>query len=165
MRYLTTKRDWRYKTPWMLLIGEPGSGKSRFIQAVNEGRRAQLLPQEKRLRDPQSGWHFFDHAVVIDQDNKKRGNSSDKSEDDSKDLGIDESERESRFAYLLQLLHWYRPERPVDGIILTVNAKTLLHDDEPAALNALGESLFKQLWQAQKQSGLCAAGLSGGDPV
>ncbi|NQZ08010.1 MAG: hypothetical protein HRT35_12690, partial [Algicola sp.] len=136
MKYLTTKRDWRYNMPWFLLIGEQGSGKSELIKAATEDRKVQLLPREKHLKDPGSGWHFFNHAVVIDQDNKNQ-----------------DSGQAARFSYLIELLHWYRPERPVDGILLTVSANTLLHKGDGASLSALGENLFQQLWQSQKHSG------------
>ncbi|WDE09381.1 type VI secretion system protein [Thalassomonas haliotis] len=159
MKYLTTKRDWRYNMPWFLLIGEQGSGKTALIKAVTRGRRAQLQPREKKLKDPGSGWHFFDHAVVIDQDNKSPGNSD--GLDDALDqetpafheAELSPQQRNKRFSYLIELLHWYRPERPVDGIILTVSAKSLMKCREPATLLALGEDLFQQLWQVQKQTG------------
>lgn len=144
VKYLTTKRDWRYSTAWMLLIGEHGSGKSRMIDSVHSGRRAQLLPQEKSLRIPGSGWSFFDHALVIDQDNES---GNDKIEQ------LTEAQRNERFDFLMQQLHWYRPERPLDSIILTVSAKTLWQSKEPAALHALGEDLMQQLWRCQKTSG------------
>ncbi|WDE02754.1 hypothetical protein SG34_015005 [Thalassomonas viridans] len=158
MKYLTTKRDWRYNMPWFLLIGEQGCGKSTLIKAVTTGRRAQLLPKEKKLKDPGSGWHFFDHAIVIDQDNKDPDSNSEPLElleqaADVKAPEISVQERNKRFSYLIELLHWYRPERPVDGILLTVSAKTLLKCKEPATLLALGEDLFQQLWQVQKQTG------------
>ncbi|WDD96565.1 type VI secretion system protein [Thalassomonas actiniarum] len=159
MKYLTTKRDWRYNMPWFLLIGEQGSGKSALIKAVTKGRRAQLQPREKKLKDPGSGWHFFDHAVVIDQDNKAPGCSAELSDPLEREASsfhepeLSPQQRNKRFSYLIELLHWYRPERPVDGIILTVSAKTLLKCREPATLLALGEDLFQQLWQVQKQTG------------
>jgi type VI secretion system protein ImpL len=169
MQYLTTRRDWRYSTPWFLLIGESNSGKSTLIKGVNEGRRVQLFPKEKHLRDPSSGWHFFDYAVVIDQDNKKTARADESRADESRadessadgdsedaqpTMALDSNERASQFSYLVELLHWYRPERAVDGILLTVSAKSLLQSQQqPAALLALGNSLFEQLWQSQKHTG------------
>ncbi len=160
MQYLTTRRDWRYQSPWFLLIGEAQSGKSAFIQSVQQGRRAQLLAREKRLKDPGSGWHFFDHGVVIDQDNhiKSRSVEGLATNEQSDGVNINNAEvseeaRNERFNYLIQLLHWYRPERPVDGILLTISGKTLLHTTSSAELQILGEQLFNQLWQIQKKSG------------
>jgi hypothetical protein len=160
VQYLTTQKDWRYNTPWFLLIGENASGKNDLINAANEGRRTQLLPEEKSLKYPGSSWHFFKHAIVIVPSKQKEVNdttllSAYKKDDEENTAPVILAEQQyaERFKYLIQLLHWYRPERPVDGIILTVSATTLLNLDDPANLQVLGENLFKQLWQSQKQSG------------
>jgi len=181
VQYLTTQKDWRYNTPWFLLIGEHASGKNDLINAADKGRRTQLLPEEKNLKDPGSGWHFFKHAVVIVPSRQKVANdktllseSKDASEGVTSQEGNEnlkevltgktqkqltvpvnllEQQYAERFKYLIQLLHWYRPERPIDGLILTVSATTLLNLEDPANLQKLGENLFKQLWQSQKQTG------------
>ncbi|GLX80373.1 hypothetical protein tinsulaeT_37130 [Thalassotalea insulae] len=128
IQYLTTQREWRYKLPWTLLMGENGSGKSQLINAVKKGRRTNILPRERRLTGADSGWNFFDHGVIIEPDNNK-------------------------FRSLLGQLQLYRPERPIDNIILCISAKTLLSRESPAVLEELGEQLFQQLWQTQKISG------------
>lgn len=128
IQYLTTQREWRYHMPWSLLIGEHESGKTQLIQSVKKGRRAQLLPKEKRMLGTESGWHFFDHGVVIEP-------------------------KPDKLHTMLEQLHWYRPERPVDNIILCVSAQTLLSRDSSAVLEELGEQLFQQLWSTQKQTG------------
>ncbi|MBJ7540002.1 type VI secretion system protein [Marinomonas transparens] len=128
IQYLTTKREWRYQASWALLIGESESGKSQLIQSVKQGRRAQLLPKEKRLLGANNSWHFFDHGVVIES-------ASDALDDN------------------LEQLNWYRPERALDKIILCVSAKSLLNQEPPAVLEALGEQLFQQLWKIQKKTG------------
>ena len=193
LKYLTTQRDWRYKMPWYLLIGENDSGKNTFINAVKEGRRAQLLLREKQLQTKQSHWHFFDHGVVItsnsqnETDNswlmkaeqslspankkadKSNGSVNDKliienSDADEQLLNqpqqatliqseINKQEVSKSFQYLLQLLHLYRPERPVDGVILTVSIGTLIRAKTPAEQQQLGNQLYQQLWMLQKQTG------------
>jgi len=172
LQYLTTKKDWRYNTPWLLLIGESTSGKNELICAATDGRRTQLLPEEEKLKEPGSGWHFFEHAVVIVLGLEKvtvDTTHTAQSEADREQLtkvvndktnvnlpiptSFSDQQYIDRFKHLIQLLHWYRPERPVDGIMLTVSANTLLRVNEPAVLQALGENLFKQLWQSQKQTG------------
>jgi type VI secretion system protein ImpL len=32
--YLRTRREWRYRTPWMLLLGERGAGKTSALASV-----------------------------------------------------------------------------------------------------------------------------------
>jgi len=128
VEYLTTKREWRYQTSWALLIGEPACGKSQLIQSVKQGLRAQLLPKEKRLLKANSGWHFFDHGVVIETAAEQLNDT-------------------------LEQLNWYRPERALDKIILCISATSLLNPDTPAAIEELGEQLFQQLWKTQKNTG------------
>ncbi|WP_409419440.1 type VI secretion system protein [Marinomonas sp. RS-M-Aa-14] len=128
IEYLTTQREWRYQVEWSLIIGQEQSGKSQLVQSIKQGKRAQLLPREKRLLTAASGWHFFDHGVVIE--------SSIDTLDDN-----------------LEQLNWYRPERALDKIILCISAESLLHPDAPAALEELGEQLFQQLWKTQKKTG------------
>ncbi|MCJ8270462.1 MAG: type VI secretion system protein, partial [Psychrosphaera sp.] len=88
----------------------------------------------------------------IDQDNKNHGSES-LSDESGQSVAKNAEQQAARFSYLIELLHWYRPERPVDGLLLTVSAKTLLQIADPASLSALGEKLFQQLWQSQKHSG------------
>ena len=128
VRYLTTRRDWRYQTPWYLLAGVDHSGKSHWVKSVRTGVRAQLLTREKQLAAAGSEWHFFDQGVII------------------------EVEQESHFKQTVDLLNFYRPERPVDGLILTISAKALQQASDPVARRALGEALYRQLWSIQKQT-------------
>lgn len=128
IRYLTIQREWRYHMPWSFLIGELESGKTQLINSVKKGRRAQLLPREKRMLGSDSGWHFFDHGIVIEP-------------------------KPGKFNNLLEQFSLYRPERPLDNVILCISARTLLDKSSPAALDELGEQLFQQLWHTQKQTG------------
>ena len=128
VRYLTTRRDWRYQTPWYLLAGVDSSGKSSWVQSVRSGVRAQLLAREKQLAAAGSQWHFFDQGVII------------------------EVEQEKHFTQTVDLLNFYRPERPVDGLILTISAKALQQASDPVARRTLGEALYRQLWSIQKQT-------------
>ncbi|MGS2718787.1 type VI secretion system protein [Eionea flava] len=130
-RYLTTRRDWRYQSYWYLLTGqEPALSRSAWINDVQQGRRSHLLAREKKLVSDGSGWHFFDHGVVID------------------------IEDDSDFTQGVELLNSYRPERPLDGIILTLSAKQLLAAQESTAtLHEFGQNLYQKMWTTQKITG------------
>lgn len=130
LRYLTTRRDWRYQTSWYLLAGHDDSGKNEWIRSVKNGRRTQLQVKEQQLISKGSHWHFFDQGVVI------------------------EAENEDYFSEIVGLLNFYRPERSVDGVILTVSAKALRNVNDPSDLKSLGEVLYRQLWVLQKYTGL-----------
>ncbi|WP_353668831.1 type VI secretion protein IcmF/TssM N-terminal domain-containing protein [Marinomonas sp. THO17] len=127
LEYLTTRQAWRYRMSWSLLLSDQAADKRQLMTGVFSGRRDRLLPREKRLMGGGGGWHFYDHGVVIEGD-------------------------EATLAALVSRLHWYRPERPVDNLIVCISATSLLQEEE-AALDAVGEALFHQLWQVQKQTG------------
>lgn len=129
VRYLTTRRDWRYRTQWHLLTGLDGSGKSQWVDSIAHNTRTHLLAREKQLISDGSQWRFFDQGTII------------------------EVEQEKDFPHIVDLLNFYRPERPVDGIILTVSAQQLVAASEPTEQRQLGERLYQQLWQIQQKTG------------
>lgn len=131
IKFLVTRREWRYHLPWTVLIGEVEEGRHALISSVKTGCRANLLPKEKHMLGKSSGWHFYDNGVVIEASG-------------------------ANLADILNQLHWYRPERAVDNLVLVVSARILLESGasgQSAALSQYGERLFQQLWQAQKTSG------------
>ncbi len=131
IRYLTTRRSWRYQSAWYLMSGSDDS-RQGWLSSIKRGRRVQLSLKEKQLPADGSGWHFFDQGIIVDTP-------------------------ETHFDDIVRLLIRYRPERPVDGILLSVSARTLLNSLQSSAdqslLKNLGERLYKQLWTLQKQTG------------
>lgn len=47
----------------------------------------------------------------------------------------------------------YRPERPLDGVIVTVSIKQLLDTHHPDELKAWANQIFSQIWLTQKRTG------------
>ena len=130
VRYLTTRRDWRYQSSWYLLMGEEDSGKAEWVANLQQGRRTHVLSREKKLMANGSGWHFFDHGLIIDIEN------------------------ESDFTPGVELLNSYRPERPLDGIILTISAKKILQvKNNTTVLHEYGQTLYEKMWTVQKVTG------------
>ena len=135
LRYLTTRREWRYGVPWSVVLGEAGSGKSSLIRSVRSGRRTRLLLKEAHLAVANTEWAFFDGGVVIDlQDAPER----------SWDAAL------ARWRSVLDDIHAQRPERPLDAVVLTLSARTLL--SPPAdGLQALAEHNYQRLFELQKR--------------
>ena len=136
-RYLTTRREWRYRQPWVVLLGEAGAGKSSIAESISVGRRETLLLKEQRLSAPDSEWLFFNRGVLIDI-----GGATANGDEGS-------GERE-RWHEVLERLDDYRPERPVDAAVLTISAATLLRGDG-AELHDIAERCYRQLWEMQKR--------------
>lgn len=140
LKYLSTSREWRYSTPWYLLLGEEGAEPESLLAGIRLGKRAALLHKEKALKAAGSKWHFFDNGVVI------RCNNAVLQE------GAQGTCAMPKLSRLLELIHRYRPERPLDGLVVALSAQSLLEAKDIYARQALSERLFKQLWLVQKKS-------------
>lgn len=139
-------RRFRYTVPWFLLIGAQGSGKSTL--AASTGLNLPVGPPveaETGAAAPLKWW-FFDRGVLLDVDGGliRRG----------------DGRRADQVTWrrLLGLIDRYRPRRPIDGVVLTVAARDLVDEDGRARpgeeIAALGEALYKRLWEAQNRLGL-----------
>lgn len=134
LRYLSTRREWRYTSPWVLLLGEEDGGKSSLAASLSDGRRESLLLREQSLQADGADWYFCSGGIVIDP----QGGPA---ETDIKN--------EKRWHELLRAIDARRPERAIDSTVLVVSADTLLAPD-PDALRQMAERCYRQLWQAQK---------------
>ena len=139
-------RRFRYSAPWVLLMGPEGSGKTSLAGATGMsmpvGRPAEDLEDIR----PALRWWFFDQGVLLDADGtmirRRDGRRAD----------------QGTWRKLLSLLDRYRPQRPIDGIVLTISAGDLVDSEgRPKAQDEIGhlaESLYKRLWEAQTRLGL-----------
>lgn len=145
-RYVTGK-DYRYRIPWFLMIGEVRSGKTTLL--ANTGLNLPLGMTSEQVYGTKQGlnWSFFDRAVVMDvagdyilrEDGETSNNRS--------------------WNAITRLLQKYRPERPLDGIILTIPSTDLigaqhLTPEHRLRLERKASALYKKLWQAQKILGM-----------
>ncbi|MBW1765678.1 MAG: hypothetical protein JRJ65_01335 [Deltaproteobacteria bacterium] len=140
-------RKYRYRIPWFLMMGEEGSGKTTALSksglnlSMGKGIDIGLKGQQA------CNWWFFDRGVILDVAGdfvlRQDGRTSD----------------EKGWRALLRLLQKYRPERPLDGIVLTIPCSDLLGPKDQIA-ERLDQSvqkavhLYEKLWKAQKQLGL-----------
>ncbi|HET7321045.1 MAG TPA: type VI secretion protein IcmF/TssM N-terminal domain-containing protein, partial [Longimicrobiaceae bacterium] len=140
LRERVTNRSLRYRTPCFLLIGPAGSGKSTLLR--------ELRPEALAPSDPTDAlgcrWHFFDRAVAIEIDGRL--------------LHSDQQPAASHQGWLAmhRALRFHRPERPIDGVVLTIPASDLLGPRrlEGSALTARARALFKRLQSAQRILGV-----------
>lgn len=107
-----------YALPWYLVMGTPKSGKTSLV--LGSGLNFQNLPsqrqsEQKIIRPTRSvDWRMTNDAVFIDTAGRYQTE------------GIDAEE----WASLTETLKKYRGNRPLDGIILAVNAEKLLNSEE-----------------------------------
>lgn len=129
--YLSTRREWRYKQPWLLVLGEQGAGKSSLIGSVSATWRHHPPPHADQLQAEGMQWSYFRYGVLIDGDGKLAAAEPDSDQGKQWNKGLEQ-------------LNALRPERALDGIVLCVSARTLLHAKQSQRV-ALAENVNRQI--------------------
>jgi type VI secretion system protein ImpL len=139
-RHLRTS-DYRYRLPWVLLVGETASGKSGLLGRC--GLDLPLGPPADPVPEEGAGcsWWFLERGVVLDT----AGDFV---------LGADGKSSSRRgWNLLLRSLRTARPQRPLDGFVLAVPCAGLL-SAEAAAISQKAVLLCQKLRDAQRQLGM-----------
>lgn len=106
-----------YVLPWYMVIGESGSGKTtslssaRLASPFTDGFKVQGVSGTR-----QCDWWFFEQAVVIDTAGRYA-------------MPVHEIQDSSEWQKFLGLLIKYRRREPLNGLIVTVAADSLLKSD------------------------------------
>jgi len=112
-----------YELPWYLVIGETGAGKSTLLAEAGLDVPAQYT--QSRLFGPTQSCEFVlaNEAIVLDTSGRY--------------LSTDAEADDAEWRRVLALLRQSRPDCPIDGLIVTLPASTLLsrppHELEDAA--------------------------------
>ncbi|SMC25011.1 type VI secretion system protein ImpL [Andreprevotia lacus DSM 23236] len=107
-----------YRLPWYVIVGAPGTGKSTIFR--NSGLKFPLGdPKNDEAVDGVGGtrnckWLFSDKAVLLDTAGRYTTHESDRHAD------------AAEWEEFLQLLKKTRPRQPINGIMVSVSADTLL---------------------------------------
>lgn len=143
LKTYVTGRDYRYRAPWYVLAGESKSGKTSLLECTDLNESVKELADRTGRR---LNWYFFDEGVVIDVAGdfvlRKDGTSNHRG-----------------WNTILRLLQKYRPQRPLDGLVLTIPCTDLvgpaeLDHQRRFELEQKANALYKKLWQAQKILGM-----------
>jgi len=133
--YLRTRREWRYKAPWVVMLGERGAGKTSLLASLDDMHRQAADGREREIGvAPEkwlAKWHFLRGGVLIDVDGllptARAGSTNAK-----------------KWERLLDKIDALRPERALDGVMLTVSARTLLEAGGDKR-RELAEDIYRQL--------------------
>lgn len=117
-----------YKTPWVLILGEKNSGISSVAESLKKSNKFNSLLEGNPLVRQRQGWWPFDQGMLIDLQGL-----------------IDKSSRKEVVDELMRL----RPERPFDGVVLTISAGNLKNSTEQELIER-GIDLHDQLSQLQR---------------
>jgi type VI secretion system protein ImpL len=143
LKSYVTGRDYRYRAPWYLLTGPSNSGKTQLLESngLNEAVHELIHKSGRKIN-----WYFFDEGVIVDV----AGDFV---------LRKDGTANHRGWNTILRLFQKHRPQRPLDGIILTIPSTDLLGPADLAhqrrfELEQKATCLYKKLWQAQKILGM-----------
>lgn len=130
----------RYRIPWILLLGEPGAGKSTLIESSGIDRA--FKEASGSVQHVGVGWNYFNRGVVLDVGGEYLGDGSESSE--------------HAWQTLLHLIEKYRPQRPIDGVVLTISAAELIaaQGSSMEELAHKADMIHRRLWQAQSRFGI-----------
>lgn len=142
LKAITTGPAPRYRMPWYLALGPTDAGTSSMLDGVPLPRRVQPDDADAPLSRA-CHWHFFDGGVVLDIAGALV-------------LKRDGSHDEVGWRRLLSLLNRYRPERPIDGVVLTLSAEDVhgWRDRPDDELREIGAGLYARFRQLQNELGV-----------
>lgn len=137
-------RDAVYAAPWVLLLGQAGSGKSALAAAVELERPLDV--GESAEATDECALHVFETGVLLDP---RGGLLFGAGDDPDGDLG-------PGWRRLVAELLRRRPARALDGVVLTVPCSSLIGPDrlDGAGLAVLSRTLRRRLRDLQQQLGL-----------
>lgn len=102
-----------YALPWVLIIGERGSGKTEAIRAANPPASLSSAAGRQAISGTRScDWWFFDNLVVLDTPGRYT-------------FPMDERADGREWREVLSLLKRSRTREPINGVIVTVAADAL----------------------------------------
>ncbi len=121
-----------YVLPWYMVIGESGSGKTTAISSAKlSAPFAENLRTSGISGTRNCDWWFFEQAIILDTAGRWA-------------IPIDESRDKDEWRKFLKLLRKYRKREPLNGVVVTIAADTLLNT-KPEELEAEGQEIRQRI--------------------
>ncbi len=126
-----------YVLPWYMVMGESGAGKTTAITRSRLTPMLRETAQSKQISETSNcDWWFFSEAVVIDTAGRYVS-----PEGDARD--------HEEWDYLLALFDKYRSREGLNGLVIAIDAPTLLASDV-ATIESRGRSLRDRIDQLMR---------------
>jgi hypothetical protein len=136
-KFDTAGKDF-YGLPWYVMVGEPGSGKTEAIRHSQSGFPPGMQDEFQGVGGTiNMNWWFTNYAVILDTAGR---------------LIFDEVEpgSTSEWKEFLQLLKKYRPNCPINGLLLTIPVESLIRDT-PETMELKAGKIARQLEVIQRE--------------
>jgi hypothetical protein len=130
-----------YSLPWYMLVGEPGSGKTEAVRHCNVGFPPGLQDELQGAGGTiNMNWWFTNHAIIVDTAGR---------------LMFEEVAPggTSEWKEFLVLLSRVRPNCPINGMLLTIPADSLIRDTADSISKKAGK-IAQQLDSIQRTLGV-----------
>lgn len=146
LRRMVFGRDYRYQVPWVMVLGKVGSRPGDLFANAGLTLPAGPPSAEAIESDRSCSWWMLDRGVLLDLGSEYV-------------LRADGQTWDAKgWQTFLHLLQHYRPERPSDGVVLTLHARDLVealyNPDRRSALERQAGLLAERLEEAQRELGL-----------
>jgi type VI protein secretion system component VasK len=133
-----TGRQWerRYQVPWLMMVGEPGAGRTSLAASIGLRRPYGSPTQKEMARDSWGVW-LFEQGVVLDMP------------------AMTEEPTEEWRSVIRRLRH-LRGQRPIDGLMLAVPATELVGPKalDEVQLDRKAQRLFEKLQSLRGELGV-----------
>lgn len=129
-------KDYKYSIPWYLILGPSSSGKSSILNSLADLH----LPEQDANQTNFNGceWFMFMNGIVMEVKDNIFAAASTKSIV-NKDWQL-----------LSMLLAYFRPRKPLDGVVLTLPVDFLKRDEKfPAEKKIIAQNMFDNLFWMQ----------------
>ncbi len=126
-----------YSLPWYMVVGEPGSGKTEAIRHSNVGFPAGLQDELQGVGGTiNMNWWFTNKAVLLDLAGRLM-------------FGDVPAGMTSEWNEFLKLIKKFRPNCPVNGLLLVIPADSLIKDT-PEEISSKSQKIAEQLETIQR---------------
>ena len=138
--YLRKKGNPLYVLPWYLVLGETGTGKTSAINNARLSSPVAGIDRSGAMASTKNcDWWFFKEAIVLDAAGRYA-------------IPLNEGQDQEEWEKFLSLLARYRRREPLNGLIVTVAADTLLAG-EANRLREDGQNIRKRIDQLMRVVG------------
>lgn len=134
-------KDYKYSIPWYIILGPSLSGKSSILNSLSDLH----LPEQNSDQTNFNGceWFMFMNGIVMEV------------RDTVFSIGNTKSIINKDWQLLSMLLAYFRPRKPLDGIILTLPVDFLSREDKFAAeKKIIAQNMFDNLFWMQNSLNL-----------
>lgn len=144
MTFLSThisNKEYVYSIPWYLILGPSNSGKSSILNSLSDLH----LPDQgsNKMGYANCEWFMFMNGIVLEV------------KDNIFETGNTKAIVNKEWQLLSMLLSYFRPRKPLDGIILTLPVDLLLSEDKfPAQKKIMAQNMFENLFWMQNNLNL-----------